>query len=50
MNTFREWMREKEENESRKLITFNNFFNDETSQLNESVIHKIKKNIFSKRC
>ena len=48
MQTFREWMREKEEIESRRLITFNNFFNDETSQLNESVIHKIKKIFLAK--
>ena len=48
MQTFREWMREKEENESRRLITFSNFFNDETSQLNESVIHKIKKIFLAK--
>ena len=41
-------MREKEENESRRLITFNNFFNDDTSQLNESVIHKIKKIFLAK--
>ena len=43
MQTFSEWLREKEENESRRLISFHNFFKDETSQLNESVIHKIKK-------
>ena len=48
MQTFREWMREKEENESRRLISFHNFFNDETSQLNESVIHKIKKIFLAK--
>ena len=48
MQTFREWMKEKEEIESRRLITFNNFFKDETSQLNESVIHKIKKIFLAK--
>ena len=47
MQTFREWIREKEEIESRRLITFNNFFNDETSELNESVIHKIKKYFYT---
>ena len=48
MQTFREWMKEKEEIKSRRLITFNNFFNDETSELNESVIHKIKKIFLAK--
>lgn len=48
MQTFREWMKEKEEIESRRLISFHNFFKDETSQLNESVIHKIKKIFLAK--
>lgn len=48
MQTFREWLKEKQEIESRRLITFNNFFNDETSELNESVIHKIKKIFLAK--
>lgn len=48
MQTFREWLREKEENDSRRLISFHNFFNAETSQLNESVIHKIKKIFLAK--
>ena len=43
MQTFREWINENEKLENSKLISFHNFFNDETSHLNESVIHKIKK-------
>ena len=48
MQTFREWMKEKQEIESRRLISFHNFFKDDTSQLNESVIHKIKKIFLAK--
>jgi hypothetical protein len=48
MQTFREWISEKEEIESRRLISFHSFFKDETSQLNESVIHKIKKIFLAK--
>ncbi len=42
MISFREWINEKEKLKNQKLISFHNFFN-ETAQLNESVIHKIKK-------
>ncbi len=45
IQTFREWLNEKELRERSYIIDFKNFFDKD---LNESVIHKIKKLYFSK--